>query len=585
MLPFQRILLRRKHHPTITSECLQYQRILLLNHQLAAPLAPPLPQRERGDAPLHAVNEAEADARTQRHGVIGNTNALPLADVIFNDQNHQPASGQHSAGMAVDRLHGLPVACATPVADLSWMAAVIKAERAVSTGSLVLQMPLPTLSEYARLRQRARPVSGDAMIVARITAIEKSDAGTACFSWQRKRPFSFPFANYHSIWYIIHMQRTIIIQLEPSSTQALLLADVYHQFTDVFNAVAAYGWQQREKNGVKLHHALYYPLREQYPTLISDLHVQARVKATEAVKSALALQKAGRTVHQPHANACPPRYNQNSYKVDWESRTVRLSTTTTAGRQTIRFTLPAYAEKYAGCATDTADLMQRDGRWFLHIVVTVPTPDVLPNDLVVGVDLGLNRPAVTSLNRFYGKKVWKALEHRRFRHMRALQAKGTKSAKRRLQSIRHTRARFRRDCDHVLSKQIVQSTPEGGTIAVENLTNIRTRAKQRGREQRRRMHSWSFAQLRAFLTYKAEERGCTVVGVDPRHTSQQCSRCGHTARNNRRSQAVFVCRNCGLHLNADLNAARNIAAKYRASIGKPDTGGLLSISLSSQPSG
>lgn len=55
-----------------------------------------------------------------------------------------------------------------------------------------------------------------------------------------------------------------------------------------------------------------------------------------------------------------------------------------------------------------------------------------------------------------------------------------------------------------------------------------------------------------------------VVAVDPRHTSQACSRCGHTARNNRRSQSDFWCRQCDVRLNADLNAARNIAAKYRA---------------------
>ncbi|WP_220200237.1 zinc ribbon domain-containing protein [Ktedonospora formicarum] len=44
-----------------------------------------------------------------------------------------------------------------------------------------------------------------------------------------------------------------------------------------------------------------------------------------------------------------------------------------------------------------------------------------------------------------------------------------------------------------------------------------------------------------------------VERVDPRHTSQTCSRCGHQTRNNRRSQAVFHCRSCGYHLNAALN--------------------------------
>jgi putative transposase len=174
----------------------------------------------------------------------------------------------------------------------------------------------------------------------------------------------------------------------------------------VFNAVCAYGWQQREKNGVELHRALYYPLKADYPTLVSDLHVQARVKATEALKSALSLRRAGRKVGQPHSEACPPRYNLHTYRVDWESRTVRMSLS--GGRQTIRFRIPDYSAKYAGYPTDTADLIARDGHWWLHVVVTVPPPETEPSDQVVGVDLGIVRPAVTSHNRFLGKKAWKA---------------------------------------------------------------------------------------------------------------------------------------------------------------------------------
>lgn len=380
------------------------------------------------------------------------------------------------------------------------------------------------------------------------------------------------------------MQRAIRVQLEPSDAQDAALVETAQQFTAVFNAVCAYGWEQREKNGVTLHHALYYPLKAEYPTLVSDLHIQARMKATEAVKSALALHKAGRKAGMPHSLSCPPRYNQNTYKVDWESRTVRLSTNT--GRQTICFILPAYAEKYAGCDTDSADLMNRDGTWYLHIIVTVPAPNIEQTNTVIGVDLGLSQPAVTSNNRFLGEPRWKAREGRLFKLKRALQKKGTKSARRHLRRLRKKQARYRRDCDHVLSKQIVNAAPVGSTIALENLTDIRKRTKiKRKTETSRRIHSWSFAQLKGFITYKAEERGQMVGVVDPRHTSQMCSCCGHIARNNRRSRAVFICRACGYHLHADLNAARNIAAKYRANVGRADTGGLLSTSLASQPSG
>ena len=369
------------------------------------------------------------------------------------------------------------------------------------------------------------------------------------------------------------MQRTIRAKLTPSTAQAELLLETSRLCTAAFNAVCRVGWEQRITNGVELHHATYYPTKAAYPALVSDLLVQARVKATEAVKSAFALQKAGRTVGMPQADSCPPRYNVHTYKVDWERQTVRLSTT--GGRQTIRFGVPDYCAHYAGYPVDTADLINQDGVWWLHVVVTVPSPAVELTDEVVGVDLGLAQPAVTSNNQFLGKRDWKDIEGRRFYLKRQLQRKGTKSAKRHLRKVRGKQARFRRDCDHVLSKQIVQSAQPGATIVLENLKDIRKRSKIRKRTKTsRRVHSWSFAQVKGFVAYKAEGRGCTVAGVDPRHTSQACSCCGHIARNNRRSRGRFVCRKCGFELHADLNAARNIAAKYHASVAIGDTGGL-----------
>ncbi|WP_203595995.1 RNA-guided endonuclease InsQ/TnpB family protein [Actinomadura bangladeshensis] len=64
-----------------------------------------------------------------------------------------------------------------------------------------------------------------------------------------------------------------------------------------------------------------------------------------------------------------------------------------------------------------------------------------------------------------------------------------------------------------------------------------------------------WGQLVTRLEHKAPGR---VVKVDPRYTSQTCNVCGHRARDNRESQAVFRCVACGHRANADVNAARNI---------------------------
>ena len=62
----------------------------------------------------------------------------------------------------------------------------------------------------------------------------------------------------------------------------------------------------------------------------------------------------------------------------------------------------------------------------------------------------------------------------------------------------------------------------------------------------------------SILRAKAEEAGRILIEVDPRHTSDRCENCGHTAPENRVTQAVFECRRCGHHAQADEHAARNL---------------------------
>ncbi len=75
------------------------------------------------------------------------------------------------------------------------------------------------------------------------------------------------------------------------------------------------------------------------------------------------------------------------------------------------------------------------------------------------------------------------------------------------------------------------------------------------------MSGWSFGQLRTFVGDKAQIAGVPTLAVDPRHTSQMCSACGHIAKANRKSQSEFECQRCEFALNADINAALNIKAR------------------------
>lgn len=381
------------------------------------------------------------------------------------------------------------------------------------------------------------------------------------------------------------MDRTITVQLNPTLEQAKILRRTIEEHTQCFNTVAALGFTSRCSNGIELHKLTYYDLRAQYPDLPAQLVCASRVKATEAVKSALDRLKKKRKAGIPRAKFCPIRYDQRSYWLNWEEKTTSLATV--EGRVQLRFTIPAYAQKYLGDKVCSADLCYRKGKFTLHIVVSIPQPDITPTQEVVGVDLGLNRPAVTSNRHFLGERRWKEQERRLFRLRRKLQAKGTKSARKHLRKLSGKLLRQRKDHDHVLSKRIVQHTPAGSTLVFEKLTNIRARAKmKRQTETQRRLHSWSFAQLLAFTTYKAQEKGIEVTQVDPRHTSQTCNKCGYQAKNNRRSQSLFLCRCCGYQLNADLNGAMNIREKgisSLASLGTPLAGGSSSSGLLHHP--
>ena len=58
-----------------------------------------------------------------------------------------------------------------------------------------------------------------------------------------------------------------------------------------------------------------------------------------------------------------------------------------------------------------------------------------------------------------------------------------------------------------------------------------------------------------------EELGENVIRIPAAYTSQACSACGHTERRNRPKRRTFKCQACGHEAHADVNAARNIAAR------------------------
>lgn len=191
---------------------------------------------------------------------------------------------------------------------------------------------------------------------------------------------------------------------------------------------------------------------------------------------------------------------------------------------------------------------------------------------VLGVDLGLNVPAYISLNDDTYKKeaigninqflkVREQMQERRKKLQQSLTTvKGGKGRDRKLQALnklRENESNYCKTFNHAASKRIVQFAKKYKCQYI----NMEKLSKDGFPDII--LRNWSFYQLREMVEYKAKREGIELRLVDPAYTSQQCSRCGNIDSDNRpkkqKGQAYFKCTKCGFELNADHNAAINIA--------------------------
>ena len=326
-------------------------------------------------------------------------------------------------------------------------------------------------------------------------------------------------------------------------------------YTKAFNFVCQVGFAKKNTDSVSLHKKTYTTVRKYLP---SQLAISSRMKATEALTSVFTKTKHKKYGSCPKSEFCSIRYDKNSYSLFLDKKEVSLLTI--SGRKRFALAIPEYyKEQFASWRHCSADLTIRKNKVYLHIVFEKEIADVVSTGNLIGIDRGINNLAVVSNNKFFGGGVIKK-QVRKYQRLRSsLQKKGSKSAKRHLKRLSGKERQFRADINHQISKQIINSLNPGDTIVLEELTGIRN--KRLRKAQRTLLNSWSYFQLEQFITYKAAAKGINVEHIDARYTSQRCSKCGFTAKNNRK-QHDFCCKKCGFRLNSDLNASRNICNKH-----------------------
>ncbi len=222
----------------------------------------------------------------------------------------------------------------------------------------------------------------------------------------------------------------------------------------------------------------------------------------------------------------------------------------------------------------------KNTRIFLLLSIDIPAKkQVLDKDVVLGVDLGIKCPLYLAINKDDNFKMQIGdIEHfhnqrtmfqKRFKSLQKLMCtQGGHGRKKKLEPLEKLKEKERNwvhTQNHVYSREVIKQAlkQNAGTIHIESLKDFgKGKDGYVKDEYKYLLRYWSYYELQSMIEYKAKLEGIEVKYIDPAYTSQTCSYCGE--RGERKKQEEFVCTNpqCkrrGEKINADFNAARNIA--------------------------
>jgi len=352
------------------------------------------------------------------------------------------------------------------------------------------------------------------------------------------------------------MLQTLMVKLDPSPEQHKMLCETMKRFNEACNHIAETVFALHSANKVEIHKTVYYPARERFG-LSSQLTVRAISKVCEAYKR-------DKSIKPEFRLDGAIVYDQRI--LSWKG-IEKVSLITLQGRQTVPIRFGEYQKARLDRIRGQADLILVKGVFYLCVVAEAPEETPYDPKGVLGVDLGIKYLAVDSDGEIHSGEQINRTRDKLDSLKARLQSKDTKSAKRHLKKLSGRMARFSKDVNHCISKQIVAKAKDTlRSVAMEDLQGIRSRAPVR-KAQRRSLHTWNFGLLRQFVDYKAKVSGVHLVFVDPQNTSRTCPSCGHVSEANRPTRDAFRCESCGFDGPADYIAAMNIAV--RAAVRQP----------------
>lgn len=361
------------------------------------------------------------------------------------------------------------------------------------------------------------------------------------------------------------MTVTAKIQISVSGTDRALLDNTISVYRDACNYVSDYIFRTHDLKQFSLNKVLYSDLRERFG-LKSQM-------AQSVFKTVIARYK---TILENQKEWIKPSFKKPQYDLVW-NRDYSLtqncfSVNTLAGRVKLPYFTKGM-DKYFDHTVykfGTAKLVNKHGKYFLHIPVTYDIEDANLSDVcnIVGIDRGINFVVATYDSKhksgFVSGKTIKQKRAAYSKLRKELQMRQTPSARRRIKAIGQRENRWMQDVNHCVSKALVESNPKHTLFVLEDLTGVRNATERVCTKNRYVSVSWSFYDLEQKLIYKAKQNQSTVIKVNPRYTSQCCPVCGHIEKANRNKKLhLFTCKNCGYKSNDDRIGAMNL---YRLGI-------------------
>ncbi len=228
-----------------------------------------------------------------------------------------------------------------------------------------------------------------------------------------------------------------------------------------------------------------------------------------------------------------------------------------------------------------ATVSERAGYWFVSIQVEEEIPDPVPReDKTIGIDLGIKSIAVISDGKtFDNPKTLKEYEKKLATLQRELsrRTKGGSNynkTKQKIAKLHYKIASIRNTNLHEISKYAVDKT-KASTIVMEDLN---VKGMMSNRHLSKALSDVAISELKRQVQYKAEWNGVEFVLADRWFASSKtCSGCGSKKEKLKLSERTYVCTECGLVIDRDLNAALNLASYNFDS--EPVNGGELPVEL------